>query len=815
MAIPLIVGGAIMAAGAAGTGIAAGMEAGRNNRRAGNFGNDPRSGYDPYAQFYNGSRDGKFKYTANLDLRRQQADARKAPQANYENADADRANAGLARQSQQATADMMYRRASGQTPSIASQQARQDMMMLQQGGQRANQQAAAAQASQAASARGAAGVAMAQQNAANNIANAQGQIGTSTAQAMQNISNQSQINAAQERAQAEQAAFGAYSGMRGGDQASQQQAAQQAQYNAGLEMMSRQASDQRAMSLENLEARANEAELNSRTQNNAILAGSYNASEGLNQQVTQANANRNAAWIEKLIPSDSGMKQSMDIMSLMKGGKSDSEGGGGDVYSQAGGKSGGGMDTNQMMGMAAMASKFMSPGEAKRPLSLQDMLDDRYRQENERGEAHTSALDEAMAAQVAQDREYAEQDRQVAELADRRDNDPAVGLERIAAYRRQQDVARDIDPGSVRQRSAETPSEGRYADLAPGTEDFERTEPKADKKQPWWMTPMNMSGEGFKSDERTKKTFTMSDEITAKQMEGRRSPKAFKRDAPADQKKVKDDYYANLSKQADDMMAGYKLSLAKGGSVALNEGELDDDKPDTRMASNSFASDDRAKLAAAYAEGVKAGMTREDDPPRESKKEAPAPERFEEDDYAEPPPIQYEVAPAVHELPPPKAPRIQAPAQHPEVVTSPGGGFQRAGIPRLPNWGEVRGRNRALPARMRTSMPSDEDTKKAKPLKLDRGALADANRAMIGTPYTYKPEFTPEHEREGQPHYGFMTQNLRKSPITSVAVEKDPASGMDHVDRDRMLQVVAAGLSDLQRQEDETRMMLRKGGRGR
>jgi hypothetical protein len=101
-------------------------------------------------------------------------------------------------------ADMMYNRASGRTPSIASAMADRQM-----------QQAAAEQSSAAASARGPAALALAQQGAAANTASMQS-----------NISNQAQINAAQERMQAEQNAYNAYSGVSAQDAARAQAQAQ-------------------------------------------------------------------------------------------------------------------------------------------------------------------------------------------------------------------------------------------------------------------------------------------------------------------------------------------------------------------------------------------------------------------------------------------------------------------------------------------------------------------------------------------------------------------------------------------------------------
>ena len=93
----------------------------------------------------------------------------------------------------------------------------------------------------------------------------------------------------------------------------------------------------------------------------------------------------------------------------------------------------------------------------------------------------------------------------------------------------------------------------------------------------------------------------------------------------------------------------------------------------------------------------------------------------------------------------------------------------------------------------------------------DDGVVADGNRAMAGQPYRYRPEFTPPDEIQGQVHHGFMAQNLERNPVTATAVEVDP-SGLKKVHTNRMLQVVASGVADLQRQMDETRAAM-KGAR--
>ncbi len=129
-------------------------------------------------------------------------------------ADQMRGAANQARGSQLGMADMMRARAEGRTPSIAGMRADQDMRRV-----------AAEGTSAAAGARGPAALALAQQGAAAN-----------TAANQSAISNSAQINSAQERMQAEQAAMGAYTGIRGGDQAQQgqdfSQSAAQAQLNA-------------------------------------------------------------------------------------------------------------------------------------------------------------------------------------------------------------------------------------------------------------------------------------------------------------------------------------------------------------------------------------------------------------------------------------------------------------------------------------------------------------------------------------------------------------------------------------------------------
>ncbi len=156
-----------------------------------------------------------------------------------------------ARGGQQDAAEMMRRRAMGLVPSISGMQAQQDM-----------QRAQAAQGSLAASARGPAALALAQQQAANNTANAFG-----------SISGQAQINGANERLQAEQGMGNAYGMIRQGDTLAQNAAGQMygqantAGYQAG----------QTGIGYGNLESGVNKAQLEAQGHGQTVLANSVDA----------------------------------------------------------------------------------------------------------------------------------------------------------------------------------------------------------------------------------------------------------------------------------------------------------------------------------------------------------------------------------------------------------------------------------------------------------------------------------------------------------------------------------------------------------
>lgn len=244
---------------------------------------------DPNAYQYGGAPGGADEAANRYRQQAEGAQVRQATQAqnvgvDYSQANQDRAQQQQARQGQNSLAAIMANRATGGGPTIADQRANLDM-----------QRARAAQASQAASARGAAGLALAGQNAAGNIANAQSQ-----------ISNNAQINSAQERRDDTNAAASMYGAMRGGDQNAQAQSANQAQFQT----QSQAQQNQFNAGLRDAQSGRNDAFTLGMTNNemgvrNAQMAGGMNreAQQSANdlgaQQINAQVAGQNAAMNQK------------------------------------------------------------------------------------------------------------------------------------------------------------------------------------------------------------------------------------------------------------------------------------------------------------------------------------------------------------------------------------------------------------------------------------------------------------------------------------------------------------------------------------
>lgn len=728
---------------------------GQNTRTAQGFG--PESpGYDPGAGYFGGARGEAAKYASTMLSRGQAADERKANLANFDQANMDRARGLLARGGQADMANAMRARALGQVPSIAQMQADRQMG-----------QAVAAQGAQQASARGAAGLALAGQTAAGNIAGAQSA-----------ISNQAQINAAAERERAEGAASQAYTGMRGGDLASQGQAAQQAQFQAGMQQANRDANDVRSMSYDKLGHEAKMGEMAARVQQQATMANSYNTANAANQQTGNQNA-QSKGVLQTILEFPKVLSDERAKVPMLLSGMSPASAAAAPSFDAL--TSNGGMDPMASLkkhsdfatqyqsnpGAAPMMSdersktpmlsrgkRGINPGDYRAPPGvapraaftpsrgwevMSQSESDAY---NEwRGNApddHKTRADwkagedEALAQQRARsdrDAENDDIDRQVAErrAQDARERtDPAVGLERISR-----------DRGMLRRggTQAEADEDGR----APGTADFERTEPKDDPgpgKRPWWT----QLGE-----------------------------------------------------------AGKAMAEAQFGRPHM-------------------VSDDRAKLSAAFQAGAESQLS--PDEKRDTRTPEQAAKAAKDRAIAAIEASQAKPSGVAH-------PSLYSMPQSADSTSAPrsAGGFAGAQT-----------KASAPASNGRQSSPEDLLFSGMKGVaagaKSDRGfedqlfsgmkgaasatddPVAGANRAMAGSAYAYKPGLTPPEQRPGEPNFGPMAQEMEKNPITATAVKTDPATGLKVIDKDKALKVTMAGVADLQKQNDEMRrVLLAKGGR--
>jgi len=243
---------------------------------------------DPNAYQYGGNPNGANEAAGRYQATGENAQGRQGAQAGYRGADMAYQQGQQARAGQASLASRMDARAAGQVPSIAGMQAQQDA-----------QRAQAAQMSAAASARGPAGIALAQQQAANNTANAQAQ-----------ISGQAQVNAANERLAAEQAASNAYGNLCGGDQATQGQLAQQSQFNAQLQQNQHALNDQMQLGMTQAEMGVRNSQLTAQMNQQAQQSGNQLGATGINAGVGGQNAamnQQNGVGVVKLIQGSTGV----------------------------------------------------------------------------------------------------------------------------------------------------------------------------------------------------------------------------------------------------------------------------------------------------------------------------------------------------------------------------------------------------------------------------------------------------------------------------------------------------------------------------
>lgn len=260
-----------------------------------NFANS--SAYDASKFQYGGGPGQADKAADEYNTLGSNAQYRTAQAANYSAANQYATQGDADAGGQRQAAGLMMARANGSVPSIAQMQADRQI-----------QQNVAAQASQAASARGAAGLALAGQTAATNTAN-----GTAA------ISSQAQINAGQERLQAEQAAGGAYGNLRQGDLGAQGQAAQQSQFNAQLTAQQRAQNDQFQLAQQQNAIGVQNSQLQAGIAQQGMLSGNQQATNNAVGNIQSQNAANQQAAISRAA---TGVGQSIQMGGSMMGGAS-------------------------------------------------------------------------------------------------------------------------------------------------------------------------------------------------------------------------------------------------------------------------------------------------------------------------------------------------------------------------------------------------------------------------------------------------------------------------------------------------------------
>lgn len=234
------------------------------------------------------------------------ASQRQGVQINYGNANQDRSDAAQARQMQQGAygqqqnaANMYQNMANGQGPSLASSLMGQGMDKI-----------VAGQASAAASARGPAGLAMAQQNAAANTANQQQQLNSNLGA----MRSQEQLNAMGGYANQTNNLQNAASGIRTSDYAGQTQDASQAEAQALSDRTQRQLNQDAQTGYERDASDVNKSQLVANQGANGTSASTYgsqlsadDSAEGRGLNFVQGAISKGASALSML--SDMRMKQ--------------------------------------------------------------------------------------------------------------------------------------------------------------------------------------------------------------------------------------------------------------------------------------------------------------------------------------------------------------------------------------------------------------------------------------------------------------------------------------------------------------------------
>lgn len=742
-------------AGAAGNALGAGVELaldpGQNRRVSQGF-YDPnaenngtrQTGYDPQASNWGGSPTGLRDYSANLAYDKSQTDQRAAPIANYSQADQSRGLRMEDRSGLTSVADAQRARALGQVPSIA-----------QQVGQRQLGQAVASQGGIAASARGPAGLALAGQVQAGNVAGAQSA-----------ITNSTQINAANERLQAEGAAANTYGNLVNSDTAGQAQDASQSQFQAQQQLASRNANDARAQSDEALNFGAQNAQLQAKTAQQGQLANSYNASNQANQQTSQANTDTHKGLVDKLFGaiSDERAKVPAELPGLAQGTRIlDTATGPVDRFGFAPAQqddyqgSAGGAKTPmaELKAQSDYATRFVGSPGATSFYSDQNTKYDTKLDPAEEQQFKAWFAKNAPKGERGRDYDYrgafkAGLSRDVGKgdhFPDtfKKPNHPTFSNE--SQYAVGDDAAKAGSWNGDKYLTPAKTSERRDVDfIKSGFNPNARPDDAMldDRAQQNAVTPMWLDRQVDRDRRMT------GQEITDAEMASRTpEQRAYTQgSSPQDDKR-------GVAPGTDD----FERTMPR--DAPRTPWWVSQDKP-------TMLSDDRTKLKAAFQDGVLYG-----DKTRNGA-EVTAPDYVRETAMSQPKDsplhLASQSARAVGAL------ALGAPATVAEAASRP---------------------------RQATGFHGDTPDEQ----------MAAAARSMQGSPYAYKPGFAEASgQRPGEVNVGPMAQNMERSPVAATAIKTDPNTGLKMIDKDKALKVQMAIAANQQKQIDELKG-LAPGGR--
>jgi hypothetical protein len=676
------------------------------------------------------------------------------------------------RQSQ--VADTMLARAMGQTPSIAQMQADRQM-----------QQAAAEQASAAAGARGPGAMALAQQNAASNVANAQA-----------NISGQAQVNAAGERMQAEQAAMGAYGGMRGQDAQSQQMAANQAQFQSQMNDAQRARNDQYQMGMTQAEMGVRNSQLSAQQNKQAQQSGNAQAAQTINAGV----AGQNAA---------SAQSMGMGVLGM---GASVAGGVAGAVASDSRAKEG--IEPLTPSGVV-LARSTWGAKQDDAPTSFEDIS--RSQQSLSPSEASSLAgrTQDASRRAEAYESPYQRDVREVGAL--RKVNPDLVNDDDI----RRERVGRAMSRGESTPAKGEAPKDAPKVDAAKGEagkggvagalgsafgdvgKGFTKLAgsfdngyhgPTSTGGGPQLLavqTPALMTG--YPSDVRTKIMGGLggAPDTGGTGVDIGNSPGIT-------QSMIKEASTGTAGNVGIRGMVGGGGIV--GGSMPMLNGPGGDGggKMYSDMGTKRPSGGPMLNFSLADASEVMPLAEREGEELHQSADGRAFTRSAAEDDgrpsLAGPTP-RFSVSEAVPDKP--KAKAKPAPAKRSTREMTPEEMMAWANAQQAQQTSDHEARMAAGP------MVSDERTKRVG----GPDPMQSANRAQASAIYEYKPEFKPPEQTPGEKNVGPMAQTMAKDPMAATAVRKDP-SGILTLDRDKLSKLHSAGISSLQDQVDQLKAVL-------